>query len=802
MSETQAKKRRRTPLSCTACRKKKIKCDRTHPTCGHCLRSHTTCIYDGPQEWGSFGALDTPLVGVSTWNKAKPAKSAQDVEEMSKTPIGILGISDSGLSRSSSATSVNKPTGGYYSSVFQGNVNRDSEDTVSLVLDDEGKNNLVFLMKKNRMYCMGSFKRSVMWKQDPLMQVIMDKFWRIKKVTGSKFVDGKGKMPNPKQKSGMGRLERQVKLRKKTEKLAKVESNEDLLSQMAPLFPPRRIVDWHIRHFFDTICPFFPVLEQKTVQKNADRIIQYEGTEPVIDASSKLDFMNAAILILILRISYISLNLETDANSPLCVDDRSFILEYSIEASVLTMCKLSLQRFNFLRKTSIEGFQLLSLIRQYQILAPDDGDGGDYTDGILFVGLLTSYALSIGLNRQVEDSSLTGTIAHTNFAFRNLWGKMWWSTILADLDLSLVYGRTPYLRNDDFDTKFPKSEDGSWENADTDRFCIGMLANYHELYDEYYGLVYILHRVRRPPTVLEVEKRISRCLTLREKVFPCRLHDAETIYLASDFQSLEIVSARKAVLNLDSFILNVKYYIALHYEKKQNLDKFSASLDEMLQLLLRTSTLCIDTFNKLFATMSAHTFILMPFVIQHIEKAAHLYHFLGIRVLLALSKKKTHADKERVKVLDQMHLNVVRSMRLLGKVIILTRDHYYFSYRMTSSYTALIDWLQNRGKPVLDFSAKYMRKYNNLIEHFDIDHLKMINSWFESFLGSEMSELLQKRTSAWRSSEYTVEEMNLAAMVTTPMNDDEELNLDELLENPQFVDSLNILADNVFPYSQ
>lgn len=49
-------RRRRPPLSCTECRRRKLKCDRSLP-CGQCIRSKTadSCVFVGPQPGASSG---------------------------------------------------------------------------------------------------------------------------------------------------------------------------------------------------------------------------------------------------------------------------------------------------------------------------------------------------------------------------------------------------------------------------------------------------------------------------------------------------------------------------------------------------------------------------------------------------------------------------------------------------------------------------------------------------------------------------------------------------------------------------
>ena len=50
-------RRRRPPLSCTECRRRKLKCDRSLP-CGQCIRSKTadSCVFVGPQPGEASGS--------------------------------------------------------------------------------------------------------------------------------------------------------------------------------------------------------------------------------------------------------------------------------------------------------------------------------------------------------------------------------------------------------------------------------------------------------------------------------------------------------------------------------------------------------------------------------------------------------------------------------------------------------------------------------------------------------------------------------------------------------------------------
>lgn len=59
--------------------------------------------------------------------------------------------------------------------------NVDTSWKFSFVLDDSNNNPLIFGISGGQFMSLGSFKRMVMWKKDPLMVSLMKNFWNIKK---------------------------------------------------------------------------------------------------------------------------------------------------------------------------------------------------------------------------------------------------------------------------------------------------------------------------------------------------------------------------------------------------------------------------------------------------------------------------------------------------------------------------------------------------------------------------------------------------------------------------------------------
>lgn len=95
-------RRRRPPLSCTVCRKRKLKCDRSLP-CGQCVRSKTTaqCVFVGAQP-------GTGIVSDSAQRRMSPPQLPYGgVEEQSGRKSGMF-VFDSKLGPNSTSNRVSK----------------------------------------------------------------------------------------------------------------------------------------------------------------------------------------------------------------------------------------------------------------------------------------------------------------------------------------------------------------------------------------------------------------------------------------------------------------------------------------------------------------------------------------------------------------------------------------------------------------------------------------------------------------------------------------------------------------------
>lgn len=95
-------RRRRPPLSCTECRRRKLKCDRSLP-CGQCIRSKTadSCVFVGPQPGEASGSSQRMSPPVSR------VRLLSDQDEQSGSTGGMF-VFDSKIGPKNTSNRVSK----------------------------------------------------------------------------------------------------------------------------------------------------------------------------------------------------------------------------------------------------------------------------------------------------------------------------------------------------------------------------------------------------------------------------------------------------------------------------------------------------------------------------------------------------------------------------------------------------------------------------------------------------------------------------------------------------------------------
>lgn len=183
------KKKRRTPFSCTVCRRKKIKCDRTKPTCQRCQMSNSKCIYTAPPLFSNIteknmvkdsfnnsfivSLSDTTGKNVGNLNINKCRLTPKFLPKDNNT---VLNLADDNIKNIKKIEDLQKQI-----DQLKNSFNKEIE-CISLVLDYDDTYMSSFRSKENaRFASSGSFAVTSIWRRDPLMQNLSETFYCLKR---------------------------------------------------------------------------------------------------------------------------------------------------------------------------------------------------------------------------------------------------------------------------------------------------------------------------------------------------------------------------------------------------------------------------------------------------------------------------------------------------------------------------------------------------------------------------------------------------------------------------------------------
>lgn len=494
-----------------------------------------------------------------------------------------------------------------------------------------------------------------------------------------------------------------------------------LLEKLKVVLPRGRTMKLLIRHFFTKVYPLVPLVDEVWFYSELDRLLgpkNYEiGRVSEIYLEKKLDFATLGILLVILRLSYLSCfsnnNSENQKvfqasdDSPLA--ERKAILVDPVNVDVINLAQLCLDQFDIFRRTSVVVLQLALIMRIYHMFAPEDGDGVDGGDSHMLTAVCVLSGYSMGLNREPVDTGDDYNDAKTN----NLMRKLWFFTRMIDLNQGYNYG-FPLAIDDEFsDIKCPFYRPGNSNSLDIrmeETLCQslqGADANF-----------------------IAVKAILKKILSLKLKVqmneVCCMLSDFEiklsknlgklTDYTRTpanvdEYPFVKILKI-KYYVNFKSFLLSMFFHFFLDYEKQGKYDLAFFYLKkylsivcgefvlEFLELIQNGSYLCDpnSTLTDMVLTPTLEFFIhktnqLNFSILIRLKSAIHSMHSDSAhhQQLLATSATYNLQYRKLCMISDSLEKVIRFSITCLSKL----SHRYYYAWRVFKTHSYIIDVLQS-----------------------------------------------------------------------------------------------------------
>ncbi|RCK66486.1 Multidrug resistance regulator 1 [Candida viswanathii] len=352
----------------------------------------------------------------------------------------------------------------------------------------------------------------------------------------------------------------------------------ELLEKIRLVLPNQKIIWSLYKRFFTHLYLAFPIVDEVVLKEDLQKLIGYENYSEgrvEVKIEKKLDFAYLGILLLILRLSYISLfsydlavnevNFETQDPSPQAQETK-YLLNNVINVDVINVAQECLDQFNIMRNCNLTLMQLALLTRLYHQFAPEDGDGIDGGDSQVFNGMLVQMAYSLGLHREPDLYPESAKDEKIN----NLSRKIWYMIVIQDLNNAMSNGTMLCVSPNSFDVKIPFYRPGN-ENVidiEMEKTACNCYPNLEVSYTPLTELLGMILQVKGEIKMVDLAKRLDLLENhFKEKSFE---------FVPSSPGLLKLHDAMPSTLRMKIFftgnflLVSIYAHLYNYYETKKN----------------------------------------------------------------------------------------------------------------------------------------------------------------------------------------------------------------------------------------
>lgn len=526
-----------------------------------------------------------------------------------------------------------------------------------------------------------------------------------------------------------------------------IDQKLHLIEKIRLLLPTQMSLWILINRFFEHMYPFIPLIDETWFRAEIKRLlgpeVYNEEKVAAIKVESKLDLATLGILLIVLRLSYLSTfsNNKADNDRALSSSDDSplaetkYILSHPIDIDVINLAQVCLDQFDLYRRTNITVLQCAVFMRIYHLFSPEEGDGSDGGDSHVFNNMCLQIAYCMGLNR--EPSMFEGS--NEDEKRNNIGRKLWFFLKLMDMNQSFQYG-FPLSVDDDYnDVLIPYYRPGNSNVLDANMekaICEGLNAT-----GEFSkGFREILKKSLR----LKDKMKMSELTDLLSK-FECQL--STRFGSLSSFMNGKVnhddyafkkVLACKYYMNAKSFLITMSFHFFLNYEKAA---KHDLAFFYMRKYLSISCGECLPEYLLLISNnhinfdpnSTVPDLILSPSIEFLIHKTNQMNFSILIRVNHAIAKLKQNLEAHSRNLLISFdyklrYARLCKLSKLMEKFCKFSTSclsrlsgRYYYAWRISKAHSYIIELM---GKP----------EFN--------EHLARSEASFTQFSTEQLSELL------------------------------------------------------------
>lgn len=543
--------------------------------------------------------------------------------------------------------------------------------------------------------------------------------------------------------------------------------DSNLLEQIKQILPGKRTLHMLINMFFDTLYPFFPILDESAFRADVSRITgdynpdNLDGHIENIVLGSKYDLAFLATLLITVRLSYLSLfsndvvkneELLNSQDAPLNSRDKRYLMQHPIPIEVITVAERCIKEFELITEPSLALFQSLCMMHIYRGYAPEEDPSNNH-QSVISIGTLYQMASVLYLNRD-PNYILYFSLRKIDERTRMLKRRLWYFLINADIEDSIIYGSPIYTIESNYDTEKPCLYEytSNISNVVLEREIVTACDEMHPVVMFSHKILDMIFRIRSDMKISDLADHLSDFEILVEKTL-----GSASEYLVSDNCSPEFLKIQKFKLYLYcKLMLLYMYYCFFLYFENRNVQLSMFYLKKLWAIVhyelaaISGDILCYcdDYFGSAFALM----------VTPIIEYLTRMRLLLGqFRVRLKNTRlsidmhtfNKVSMSNSQIKlyinsldtltdIVSEIEMQSVKSISSLSK-------RYFYAWKSSQSY--------NYGRSILDDDELYNSDKESKSRadlKFSLDELQQLENLLHCCLDlmKRNSSNLMSRTSA------------------------------------------------------
>lgn len=573
---------RRKPIqACSRCQKRKIKCDRAHP-CAACIRNSAAalCVYeeqDGLKKAKQRGTFN--VFGIFKKMSSKPRPYDASIREHLLETVG-------------------------------NNLDTSSKDRINFHYRPT-----LPLPNEHEEEAHGPLTWSFVERKDPALHKLF-RFIRQSKPSNlnlNLFVDGTEPELNSKKENGKKPL---------------------TFQQKAESALPCRETTWFLMNtFFRHLYVYFPFLDERSFTSEISRIIGSENPQKqaiTLSISRYDDNAYIGLLLILLRMSYLLLNLMNECSRDLPV---------KIDSTIIEIATSSLNEYNITDNVTVVKLQCGLYLKLYKRIAPEFGEGIQEEKNGISTSMLVQMAYSLGLNKATKN------IGQREITLSK---KIWHILVIYDMVDAYTIG-TPMISNTLFSDARPidaEKVDNSSSNSvvlEDEKLTIQMFSYLRDLLALLNKILVLVWNLRQGPKISVFLKAVNKLEGIATEKFGFFL-----CYLTSIQEDLSVTNVcmkshkAKILLFVKALLLSLYLHLVIFYEEKGN-TTFKLFYEEKSQITINTELMPAVKLlsDDMVFYFGSGVLNISTFFLQMINRA----HLLNISMYIKLKYHLCHHRK-------------------------------------------------------------------------------------------------------------------------------------------------------------